>query len=273
MHARPIPASGEALPVIGCGTYIGFDQMPGSAAYGELPGVLEALFEAGGKVIDSSPMYGRAEQTTGELLDAPDQRPRAFVATKVWTQGRTEGIRQMERSMRRLHSERIDLMQIHNLVDWRTHLPTLREWKEAGRLRYVGISHYTASAYEEVAAVLRTQPLDFLQINYALDDRQAEQRLLPLAAERGVAVLVNKPFGGGELLRRWLGQPLPPWSVEIDAASWSQLLLKFVLSHPAVTCAIPGTGRSSHMADNAQAGCGRIPEPSFWRDKAGKLTG
>jgi diketogulonate reductase-like aldo/keto reductase len=191
MNQRPIPSSGEPLPVIGCGTYVGFDQAPGSAGYAELPGVLEALLAAGGKVLDSSPMYGRAEETTGELLAASGRRAEVFLATKVWTSGEKQGIRQMEESMRLLRSPRLDLMQVHNLVDWRTHLKTLRGWKEAGRVRYLGITHYTSSAYPEVEKVLRAEKLDFLQVNYALDDRLAAERLLPLAAERGVAVIVN----------------------------------------------------------------------------------
>jgi aryl-alcohol dehydrogenase-like predicted oxidoreductase len=162
-------------------------------------------------------------------------------------------------------------MQIHNLLDWRTHLKTLRAWKEAGRVRYLGITHYTSSAYAEVEAVLRAERLDFLQINYALDDREAERRLLPLAAERGVAVIVNMPFGGGGLLRGLLGKPLPPWAAEIGCTSWAQVLLKFVLSHPAVTCAIPGTRRREHMEDNARAGVGSVPPPAFWRDKLAAL--
>ncbi len=272
MHTRAIPASGEALPVIGCGTYLGFDAAPGSEGYAALPGVLKALFDAGGRVLDSSPMYGRAEATTGELLEAGSRRAEAFVATKVWTQGRAEGVRQMQQSMRLLRSERIDLMQIHNLVDWRTHLATLREWKAAGRVRYIGITHYTESAYAEVEAVLRAERLDFLQINYAADDRQADQRLLPLAAERGVAVIVNRPFGGGSLLRGLLPRPLPGWAAEIGCTSWPQLLLKFVLSQPAVTCAIPGTRRAEHMADNARAGTGTLPPPAFWRDRLGEIV-
>ncbi|KQV95818.1 aldo/keto reductase [Rhizobacter sp. Root1221] len=264
MDQRRIPTSGESLPVIGCGTYVGFDHAPGSPEYGRLPGVLDALFAAGGSVLDSSPMYGRAEATTGELLG---KRP-AFVATKVWTSGRDAGIRQMETSMRLLGRPRIDLMQIHNLVDWRTHLATLRRWKDQGRVRHIGITHYTSSAYGEVEAVLRAEPLDFLQINYAFDDRDAAARLLPLAADRGVAVLVNRPFGGGGLLRRTRDLPLPGWAAEIGAASWAQVLLKFVLSHPAVTCAIPGTGRPEHMVDNAAAGRGPLPSPAFWADKA-----
>ena len=253
--------------MIGCGTYVGFDQAPASAGYAELPAVVDALFAAGGSVIDSSPMYGRAEATTGEILAADGRRAKAFVATKVWTQGRAEGVRQMQASMHLLASPRIDLMQIHNLVDWQVHLATLRAWKQQGLVRYIGITHYTASAYPQVEAVLRAEKLDFLQINYSIDDRTAEARLLPLAAERGVAVIVNMPFGGGGLLRGLLEKPLPAWAAEIGCKTWSQVLLKFVLSHPAVTCVIPGTRRRAHMEENAAAGLGATPDPKFWLDK------
>ena len=265
MQTRPIPATGKRLPVIGLGTYQGFDVAPGSAEYARLPGVLQALFAAGASVIDSSPMYGRAEATTGELLAAAGSRPKAFVATKVWTRGRAEGMRQMNESMRLLGADPIDLMQVHNLLDWRSHLPLLREWKAAGRIRHIGITHYNAGAYDELAAVMRAERFDFLQINYSLDEREAERQILPLAAERGMAVLINRPFGGGGLLRRLQGRPLPGWVAGIGAASWAQLLLKFVLGHPAVTCAIPGTGRPEHMADNVLAGAGPIPDAAFWR--------
>lgn len=268
MHTRPIPSSGEALPVIGCGTWVGFDQAPGGAEYQRLPGVLQALFDAGGRVIDSSPMYGRSEQTTGELLAAaPATQPPPFLATKVWTRGREAGIAQMEQSFARLRTKRIDLMQVHNLVDWRTQLATVRAWKAQGRIRHVGITHYTASAFDEVEAVLRAEPLDALQINYSIEDREVERRLLPLAAERGVAVIVNQPFGGGGLLRRLRDRPLPGWAAEIGATSWAQVLLKFTLAHPAVTCVIPGTGRPEHMADNARAGFGALPDAAFWRGR------
>ncbi|WP_076997630.1 aldo/keto reductase [Variovorax sp. KK3] len=264
MTTRPIPSTGEALPPIGCGTWLGFDASPGTPERERLPGVVDALFAAGGRLIDSSPMYGRAESVVGELLASSGQRDKAFLATKVWTTGREAGIAQMEQSFERLRTDRIDLMQVHNLVDWRTHLPTLRQWKAQGRVRYIGISHYTASAYAEVEAVLAAEPLDFLQINYSAHAREAEQRLLPLAAERGVAVIANMPFGGGGLLRRLGPQPLPAWAGDIACTSWPQLLLKFVLSHPAVTCAIPGTSRPEHMASNLAAATGDLPDATFW---------
>ena len=187
--------------------------------------------------------------------------------TKVWTQGRAEGVRQMQESMRLLRTDRIDLMQIHNLVDWKVHLATLRAWTERGLVRNIGITHYTASAFPQVEAVLRSETLDFLQINYSIDDRYAEERLLPLAAECGVAFLVNMPFGGGGLLRGLLDKPLPACTSEIGCKRGSQVMLKFVRSHPAVTCVIPGTRRRLHMEENATAGIGPAPDPKFWLDK------
>ncbi|MBA1228418.1 aldo/keto reductase [Pseudomonas viridiflava] len=256
MQTRVIPSSNEPLPVVGLGTYRGFDVATASPAYKQLRPVLDALFAAGGSVVDSSPMYGRAEQTTGELLSIHEPRSPAFLATKVWTRGRKEGIEQMEASFRLLQTDRIDLMQIHNLLDWKTHLPTLREWKEQGRIRYIGISHYTASAYADVEAVLKSEPLDFLQINYALDEREAEKRLLPLCRERGVAVICNRPFGGGGLLSRLKNKPLPGWAAQVEVSNWPQLALKFLLANPAVTCVIPGTGNPRYMAENVGAGFG-----------------
>jgi aryl-alcohol dehydrogenase-like predicted oxidoreductase len=259
MHTRPIPSTGEPLPAIGLGTYVGFDAAPDSAKCAQLPGVLDALFNAGGSVLDSSPMYGQAEAAVGSLLAARPQHG-AFIATKVWTRGRAAGIAQMQRSMQLLQTPRIDLLQVHNLLDWKIHLPTLREWKDAGRIRYLGVTHYTASAYAELEAVLRSEALDFVQLNYSIADRTAEQRLLPLAAQRGVAVLVNLPLGSGALLRSVRRAALPPVAGELECTSWAQLLLKFVIGHPAVTCAIPGTGDAAHMADNARAGIGPLPD-------------
>jgi diketogulonate reductase-like aldo/keto reductase len=266
MMTRSIPSTNEALPVIGLGTYRVLDVSPDSGEYHELPGVLDALFAAGGKVIDSSPMYGRAEETAGKLLAARNLRSQAFIATKVWTQGKQAGIAQMENSFRFFRTDRIDLMQIHNLVDWRTHLPTLRQWKEQGKIRYIGITHYTSSAYDAVEAALKAETFDFLQINYALDDRDAEKRILPLARDRGVAVLCNRPFGGGGLLSRLKDKLLPDWAADVGAKSWAELALKFVLANPAITCAIPGTGKPSNMADNANAGIGTLLDDSQKRD-------
>lgn len=260
MHQRRIPSSGEALGVIGCGTWQTFDVGNSDRERAPLADVLRTLFEHGGSVVDSSPMYGRSEQVAGDLLAEHGWQQRAFVATKVWTTGRDAGIRQMQESMRQLRDERIELMQIHNLVDWRTQLATLRGWKEQGRIRYLGITHYTQSAYGELEAIMRAERLDFVQLNYSIAEREAEKRLLPLAAERGIAVLVNKPFGGGHLLRQLSARPLPSWAAEIECSSWAQLLLKFVVAHSSVTCAIPGTSKPRHMRENCLAGMGVLPD-------------
>jgi diketogulonate reductase-like aldo/keto reductase len=263
MLTRKIPSSGATLPVIGCGTWRTFDAGPTPAERAPLADVLRTLFDAGGSVIDSSPMYGRAEAVTGDLLSEIKAHDRAFVATKVWTQGREAGIKQMQNSLALLHRERIELMQIHNLVDWRTHLATLRAWKAEKRIRYLGITHYTERAHDELEGIMRKEPLDFVQLNYSIDDRAAARRLLPLAAERGIAVLVNQPFGGGEVLRSLRGRSLPPWAADIGCESWAQILLKFCLGHPAVTCVIPGTSRPEHMADNVRAGLGVLPDAAM----------
>ena len=256
MLTRLIPSSGAALPIVGCGTWRTFDVGAGAAARAPLAGVLAALFAAGGSVIDSSPMYGRAEAVVGDLLAAAASRADAFLATKVWTEGRAAGIAQMERSFALLRAPRIDLMQIHNLLDWRQHLPTLRAWKREGRIGYLGVTHYTSSAYRDLEAVLKSESLDFVQLNYSVDDR---------AAERGIAVIVNLPFGGGSTLRGLLGKPLPGWAAEIGCTGWAQILLKFVLGHLAVTCVIPGTSKPDHMRDNAQAGFGAMPGAALRR--------
>jgi aryl-alcohol dehydrogenase-like predicted oxidoreductase len=263
MQTRPIPSSGTPLPVVGCGTYRTFDVGDSAAEREQIAGVLRALFEAGGSVIDSSPMYGRAEGVAGDVLAANGSRDKAFIATKVWTSGREAGVAQMQRSFELFRTDHIELMQVHNLLDWRTHLATLRAWKQEGRIAYVGVTHYTPGAYDQLEAVMRAEPLDFVQLNYAIDDRTAEQRLLPLAVDRGIAILVNQPFGGGELLRRLLGKPLPALAADIDCKSWPQLLLKFCLGHPSVTCVIPGTGKPEHMRDNVQAGSGLLPDAAM----------
>ena len=260
MLTRPIPSTGEPLPVIGCGTYPAFDVGVGTAGYRRLPDVLNTLFAAGGSVIDTSPMYGRAEDVTGKLLEDSGSQKRAFIATKVWTRGRTAGIAQMERSLALLKTKRLDLMQVHNLVDWGTHLDTLAGWKKDGRVRYVGVTHYTSSAFDDLADVMERAPIDFVQLNYSLDDLEAAERLFPIAEARGIAVLVNRPFGGGSFIRSLAKKPLPDFAASIGCSSWSQLLLTFILGHPAVTCIIPGTGDPAHMADNVSAGASLHPD-------------
>jgi len=272
MHRRKIPSTGEMLPVVGCGTWRTFDVGPTQADRAPLGDVLKVLFEAGGSVIDTSPMYGAAEGVVGDLLASAGTRDKAFIATKVWTSGRDSGVAQMQRSLQLLRTSRVDLMQIHNLLDWRAHLPTLRAWKAEGRIRLLGITHYTESAHAELEAVMRAEPWDFVQLNYALDDRAVERRLLPLAAERGIAVIVNQPFGGGGLLRKLLPRPLPAWSADIGCTSWAQLLLKFLLAHPAVTCVIPGTGKPEHMRDNVQAGLGAYPDAAMLKRMTAEIA-
>jgi diketogulonate reductase-like aldo/keto reductase len=265
MHTRKIPATGEMLPVVGLGTWRTFDVGNGAAERAPLAEVLQALFEAGGSVIDSSPMYGRAEGVVGDLLASAGSRGKAFLATKVWTSGRDAGIAQMRRSLDLLRTDRIDLMQIHNLLDWQTHLPTLQAWKKEGRVRLIGVTHYTAGAHGNLQSVLQQGSFDFVQVDYSIEDRSAEQRLLPFARDNGIAVLINLPFGGGELMHRLAGRKLPGWAAEIGCASWAQVLLKFVLAHPAVTAVIPGTSKPAHMRDNAQAGLGVYPDAAMLR--------
>ena len=257
---RAIPSSGEKLPVIGLGTWQVFDVGPGEGERHPLEEVLSRFVALGGRVIDSSPMYGRAEQVVGEIASKLHLHPSLFLATKVWTTGRNEGIASLERSLDRMKTPRLDLVQVHNLVDGRTQLATLREWKEHGRIRYIGITHYTESAYPEVAKVLRSEKVDFLQINYSLAERGAEKEILPLAQDRGVAVLANRPFGGGDLFSRLRQKSLPEWTQEIDCHSWAQFLLKWIVAHPAVTCAIPATAKASHLEDNLQGGIGKLPD-------------
>jgi diketogulonate reductase-like aldo/keto reductase len=263
MHTRNIPGAAEPLPVIGCGTYRAFDVGTAPDQRALLAGVLEVLFAAGGSVIDTSPMYGTAEGVVGDLLAQLRSRSQAFLATKVWTSGQRAGKEQINRSFDLLQDRRIDLVQIHNLLDWKVQLPLLRELKAMQHIRYLGVTHYSASSYPELEAVIRSEALDFVQVNYAMNDTAAQDRILPLAVDRGVAVIVNQPFGGGELLRTLLRRPVPAWAQEIDCQSWAQILLKFVLGHPAVTCVIPGTGRPEHMSDNIGAGYGRIPDAAL----------
>jgi diketogulonate reductase-like aldo/keto reductase len=271
MLHRPIPRSSESLPVIGLGTWQTFDVGSSESARAPLRDVLRELVRGGGSVVDSSPMYGQSESVVGDLATELNLHKDLFLATKVWTSGREAGIRQMEQSFQLLRTKRIDLMQVHNLVDWRTHLVTLRQWKEQGKVRYIGVTHYTASAYDELAQVLKSEELDFVQINYSIIEREAEQRILPLAAERGIAVLVNRPFAQSGLFRIVREKSLPAWAKEIGCASWAQFFLKFVISHPTVTCAIPGTSNVEHLIDNMQAGTPPLPDQAT-RERMARLT-
>jgi aryl-alcohol dehydrogenase-like predicted oxidoreductase len=260
MLTRPIPRTGERLPVIGLGTWQTFNVGTDAKERAPLKDVLKRFLDAGGRVIDSSPMYDRAETVVGDLLESLGKSSTAFLASKVWTMGRAEGEQQMRTSIQRMGRGRMDLMQVHNLVDVRTHLATLREWQEAERIRYIGITHYQLSAFEALEKLIRTETLDFVQLPYSLLMRDAEQRLLPACAERGVAVLVMSPFEQGGLFERVRGKSLPPWATEFDCASWAQYFLKFILGHPAVTCPIPATSNPKHLEDNLKAGFGRLPD-------------
>ena len=257
---RPVPSSGEKIPAVGLGTWRTFDVGASATERAPLTDVLRRFAELGGRVVDSSPMYGAAESVVGDLATDLAITDKLFLATKVWTSGRDAGVTQMEQSLRRLRTQRLDLMQIHNLLDWRTHLRTLREWKAAGRARYVGVTHYTSSAYDELERVLRGEPLDFVQVNYSLGEREAERRILPLARDRGVAVLANRPFSEGGLFQRVRGRPVPGWAAEFDCESWAQFFLKWILAHSAVTCVIPATSRPEHLVDNMKAGTGNLPD-------------
>ena len=259
MLTRAIPKTGETLPAIGLGTWKVFDVAATPANLPPRKQVLEILFAAGGTVIDSSPMYGRAEATTGALLDDMKAHQRAFIATKVWAEGRARGIAQMEESFRLLRTERIDLMQVHNLLDWRTQLATLRDWKAAGRFRAIGITHYTPSAYAQLADIIANEEIDFVQFAYSIATRQAERHLLPLCAERGVATLINRPFETGGLFRKVHGKEVPEWATAFGGTHWSTFFLKYILAHPAVACVIPATANPDHMREIVLAGEGRLP--------------
>ena len=275
MLTRTIPSSGEKLPVIGLGTWRAFDVDLTTDNRRQLEEVLSLFVKLGGRVIDSSPMYGRAEEVIGELAAALGIRDKLatvgpsggglFLATKVWTHGKENGIKSMEHSVSLLRTKRIDLMQVHNLVDVQTHLATLREWKQQGRIRYLGITHHEAGAFPDVEKIMRSEKLDFLQINYSLMEREAEQRILPLAQERGIAVLINRPFGAGDLFGKVRSKPLPGWAAEFDCRSWAQFFLKWIVGHPAVTCAIPATDKPGHLEDNTQGGVGRLPDENMRR--------
>ena len=265
---RKIPSTGEVLPAVGLGTWQVFDAGNDAVARAPLRQVIAEFAKAGGKLIDSSPMYGSAESVAGDLVAELGLRDQLFLATKVGTRGREDGIREMERSFKRLKAQQLDLMQVHNLLDVDVHTKTLLDWKSKNRIRYLGITHYAASAHPEVERQLKKQKYDFLQINYSLAERHAEQRLLPWCAQSGVAVIANRPFAEGAMFGRVRGKPLPPWAAEIGVASWAQYFLKWIVGHPAVTCAIPGTGKPEHVADNVAAGFGALPDENTRRKMA-----
>jgi len=254
MIERMIPKSGEPTPVIGLGTWRTFD-VASDRARRPLVEVLQRFSAAGGRLIDSSPMYGKAEEAIGALKS---NVANPFIATKVWTRGREAGIEQMKRSMRFLRVTQIDLMQVHNLVDWRTHLQTLRSWKANGLVRYIGVTHYQAAAFPQLAEIMAGEDIDFVQLPMSAELPDAEQRLLPLAKSRGIGVIVNRPFEEGALLRRVSRKPLPQWAAEFDGRSWSELFLRYIVSHPAVTCVIPATASVEHLEENLRAGEGRM---------------
>ena len=262
MHTRAIPSSGEKLPVMGMGTWQTFDVAGSEPARKPLEEVLSLFVSLGGTLVDSSPMYGRSETVLGDIAVRLGVRDKLFMATKVWTSGREAGIAQMRDSEKKLRG-RVDLMQVHNLVDADTHLETLRAWKAEKRIRYIGITHYTSSAYLDLAAHIRRGGIDFVQLNYSLAEREAEKRLLPLCQDKGVAVLVNRPLGAGSLFRETRGKALPAIAKELDCHSWAELFLKFVVSHPAVTCAIPATSKPDHLRENMRAGTGPMPDAAM----------
>ena len=265
---RPIPKSGELLHAVGLGTWQTFDvgaDADGRAAARE---VLARFVKAGGQMVDSSPMYGSSESVVGELAAGLGVETSLFLATKVWTSGREAGVRQMETSFRLMQTQRMDLMQVHNLLDLSVHAKTLREWKSAGRIRYIGITHYHDGAHAELEKIVRTREWDFVQFNYSMAEREAETRLLPACLDSGTAVIVNRPFSQGSLFPRVKGKPLPGWAADFDCTSWAQFFLKYLLAHPAVTCVIPGTNRADHMKDNAKAGMGRLPDAAMRRRMA-----
>jgi diketogulonate reductase-like aldo/keto reductase len=262
MLTKPIPSTGEQIPVVGLGTWPVFDVDMDEAARRPLREVVRRLVDAGRTMIDTSPMYGRSEGVTGDLVTELGLHGKVFLATKVWVSGRERGIEQMARSARLTQAPVIDLMQIHNLLDWRTHLATLRGMKADGRLRYIGITHYMTHSLGELARILDTEDgIDFVQCGYSLATREAEKRLFPVCVARGVAVIVNQPLERGTLFRAVRGKPLPDWAAEFDCASWAELFLKYLIAEPAVTVAIPATNKPEHMADNLKAGSGRLPDP------------
>ena len=262
MMTKPIPVSGEQLPIIGLGTYNVFDVESSPEEIAIRQTIVERLLSSGGSLLDTSPMYSRSEKVIGDVVNAGTDRGQLFLATKVWTDGQESGAQQIAQSARLMQTDTIDLMQVHNLRDTAVHMETIREWQEKGRIRYSGLTHYTAGAQAALGAEMQQFKPDFIQINYSLGEREAENRLLPMAQDLGVAVLVNRPFQSGRLFSAVQGKALPDWAAEF-AASWGQFFLKFIVSHPAVSCAIPATSKPRHMTDNLGAGVGALPDAAM----------
>ncbi len=260
---RPIPRTGERLPVVGLGTAIVFDIGEDAAKRAERRTVIQTMIDGGSRLIDTAPSYGTAESVLGDLLSSMAARDRVFLATKVRVTGHEDSIAEMQESLRRLRTGKVDLMQLHNVRDAKTDLRTLKEWQQKGFTRYIGITHFQPRANDRLAEVIRREKPEFVQINYSLAERSVEERLLPLAAETGTAVLVNLPFGRGKLFSAVRGKTVPEWAKEFDATSWGQFFLKYLLSHPAVTCVIPGTDKPEYMLDNLDAGRGRLPDAAM----------
>ncbi|WP_229491622.1 aldo/keto reductase [Massilia sp. HP4] len=259
---RPIPSSGEQIPVIGLGSWITFNVGRDPQARAECADVMRQFFAGGGRLIDSSPMYGSAQDVIGEAVQAI-KPPRLFSADKVWISGGARGPGQIETSRKLWRVPRFDLLQVHNLLSWEEHLKTLQAMKKEGRLRYVGITTSEGRRHGEIEKIMASHPIDFVQISYNALDREVEQRILPLARERRIGVIVNRPFRQGDLTQALAGKPLPGWGAEIGCTTWAQALLKFIVSHPAVTCAIPATSSVAHVRENLLAGAGRMPDDAL----------
>jgi aryl-alcohol dehydrogenase-like predicted oxidoreductase len=262
---KKIPSSGESLPIIGLGTARRYEEITTEAERAPLRETFREFQALGAKVIDTAPTYGAAETVVGDLVSELKIRDSLFIATKVSTRGRESGLAQLDQSFKRLRIPKIDLIAVHNLRDTQTHLRTLREWKQAGRIRYVGITTSSDNQYPEFEKTMKAEALDFIQVDYALDNRDAGERILPLAADRGMAVMVNLPFGRGRLFNAVQGKKLPPWASEFDCATWAQFFLKYIVSHPAVTCAVPGMAKAEYVRDNLAAAQGRLPDAAMRR--------
>jgi len=265
MLERIIPSTKKSLPVIGLGTSRVFDIKPTTELLAIRKNILDILLDNGGTLIDTSPMYGKSEEIIGRLIETYDRKKELFLATKVWTKGKSEGENQIKKSFRKMHTSKIQLIQIHNLLDWETQITTLRKMKESGEIEYIGITHYKADAFPAMEKIINNEPIDFAQFNYSLGEREAEKRLLPLCADQGVATIINRPFMRAKLFRSVKGKALPSWCNDYGIGSWGQFFLKYILSNPAVTNIIPATSKPKNMLDNSLAGIGRIPDSKMKR--------